>query len=110
MCRMASTVSTFTVNVASRLAAMAQERPDQIAVVMPHKRDRNGHRQYRVMTFRELDQDSDRIARGLREMGVTPGPRLALLVRPSIEFVSIVFALFKSGAVSILIDPGMGRK
>ena len=32
------------------------------------------------MTFRELDQDSDRIARGLFELGVSPGTRLALPV------------------------------
>jgi acyl-CoA synthetase (AMP-forming)/AMP-acid ligase II len=31
-------------------------------------------------------------------------------VPPSIEFVSLVFALFKAGVVTILIDPGMGRK
>ncbi len=37
------------------------------------------------------------------------GTRLALLVRPGIDFVSLVFALFKAGAVAILIDPGMGR-
>jgi len=57
-----------------------------------------------------LDQDSDRIARGLRELGVEPGVRLALLVRPGIDFISLVFGLFKAGAVAILIDPGMGRK
>lgn len=107
---MTATVATFTTNVASRLAAMALERPEQIAVVMPGKRDRRGRRQYSQMTFRELDQDSDRIARGLRELGVAKGTRLALLVRPSLDFIALVFGLFKSGAVSILIDPGMGRK
>ncbi len=43
-------------------------------------------------------------------MGVTPGTRLALLVRPGIDFISLVFGLFKAGAVAILIDPGMGRR
>ena len=43
-------------------------------------------------------------------MGVVPGTRLALLVKPSIDFVSLVFALFKAGAVTVLIDPGMGRR
>ena len=38
------------------------------------------------------------------------GTRLALLVRPGIDFISLVFALFKAGAVAILIDPGMGRR
>ena len=32
-----------------------------------------------------------------------------LLVPPGIDFVTLVFALFKVGAVTILIDPGMGR-
>ena len=33
-----------------------------------------------------------------------------MLVRPGIDFVSLVFGLFKAGAVAILIDPGMGRR
>ncbi len=35
---------------------------------------------------------------------------MVLLVRPSIDFVSLTFALFKAGAVTVLIDPGMGRQ
>ena len=46
-----------------------------------------------ICTFRQLDQDSDRIARGLRQLGVPPGTRLALLVRPGIDFISLVFGL-----------------
>ena len=33
-----------------------------------------------------------------------------LMVRPSLEFIALVFALFKIGAVIILIDPGMGYR
>ncbi len=36
--------------------------------------------------------------------------RIALLVRPGIDFVSLVFALLKLGAVQVLIDPGMGLR
>jgi olefin beta-lactone synthetase len=36
--------------------------------------------------------------------------RLVLMVKPGIEFVKLVFALLRSGATTILIDPGMGRK
>ncbi len=36
--------------------------------------------------------------------------RLALLVRPGMEFIALVFALFKAGAVVVLIDPGMGMR
>ena len=97
-------------NVARRLAAMAQARPDAVAVVEPLDYDAHGRRRYRHVTFRQLDEDSDRIARGLREMGVVPGTRLALLVRPGIDFIALVFGLFKAAAVAILIDPGMGRR
>ena len=97
-------------NVARRLTQMAQARPGAVAVVEPLGYDSRGSRQYRHLTFHQLDQDSDRIARGLRLLGVMPGTKLALLVLPGIDFVSLVFGLFKTGAVAILIDPGMGRR
>ena len=98
-------------NVARRLAQYACELADVPAVVMTRRRFVPlGKRRYASCTFAELEADSDLIARGLRAYGVTPGMRLALLVKPSIEFVTLVFALLKSGATSILIDPGMGRK
>jgi acyl-CoA synthetase (AMP-forming)/AMP-acid ligase II len=99
-----------TVNVAARLTTMARAMPEAIAVVEPLDHDRRGKRRYRHVTFRELDEDSDRIARGLGEMGVPREARLALLVRPGIDFISLVFALLKARTVAILIDPGMGRR
>lgn len=102
--------SPATYNVGLLLAEVAAARPEQVAVAMPTGRDKQGKRQYRSVTFAQLEEDSNRLAAGMAKMGVTPGTRLALMVKPSIEFVSLVFALFKVGAVSILIDPGMGRK
>ena len=96
-------------NVARRLSLMARQRPDALAVVEAAGR-RAGGPPCRKATFRELDDDSDRIARGLAAMGVAPGTRLALLVPPGIDFISLVFGLFKARAVPILIDPGMGRR
>ena len=99
------------VNVAARLTEMAKIMPDAVAVVEPLGYDRHKKRIYRQVSFCELDQDSDRIARGLHhEMGIPRGTRLALLVRPGIDFISLVFATLKAGMVSILIDPGMGGK
>lgn len=93
------------VNVAWRLDQTAAQMPDGVAIVVPQSR--GGYQRY---TFGQLAQDSTQIAMGLKELGVKPGLRLALLVRPGFDFVSLVFALLKSGAVSILIDPGMGRR
>jgi acyl-CoA synthetase (AMP-forming)/AMP-acid ligase II len=97
-------------NIAARLPTVAKTMPEALAVVEPLGYDRQGKRIYWHFTFRELDEDSDRIAAGLRSIGVTPGTRLALLVRPGIDFISLSFALFKAGAVALLIDPGMGRR
>ncbi|MGH7201561.1 MAG: AMP-binding protein, partial [Planctomycetaceae bacterium] len=97
-------------NIASRLRDTAAAYPFQRGVVMPIGRDAGGRRTYSHLTFRQLDRESDRLARGLRAMGVEPGMKLVLMVRPSLEFVALTFAVFKAGAVVVLIDPGMGRK
>lgn len=98
-----------TLNIAQRLHAAARKRPFDRAVVFPAGRDSLGRVSYTHLTFEQLDQESDRLARGLQEMGVRPGTRMVLMVRPSLEFIALTFALFKAGAVSVLIDPGMGR-
>ncbi len=100
-----------TVNVARRLVAMARQRPQALAIIAPGSgRGADGRRQYQRFTFAQLDQDSDRVAAFLAQQGVRPGQRLVLLVRPSFDFVSLVFGLLKSGAVQVLVDPGMGRR
>jgi acyl-CoA synthetase (AMP-forming)/AMP-acid ligase II len=98
------------VNVGMRLSVTADSTPDATAVAVPLGRDRSGKRRYQTLTYRELDDDSNRLAAGLVNMGVRPGMRIVLLVRLGIDFISLVFALFKTGAVIVLIDPGMGRR
>ena len=104
-----SSIVNRQLNIADRLRDSAARYPFQRAVVFPAGRDRLGRVTYSHLTFAQLDRESDRLARGVREMGVTPATRLVLMVRPSLEFISLTFALFRAGAVVILIDPGMGR-
>jgi acyl-CoA synthetase (AMP-forming)/AMP-acid ligase II len=96
------------VNVALHLPAAARDRPHAIAVACPAGRDRAGRRAYSHLTCQQLDQESDRIAHGLHALGIRRGTRTALMVPPSLEFFALTFALFKLGAVLVLIDPGMG--
>src|SRR5262249_44412054 len=49
-----------------------------------------------------------RVARGLAQIGIRRGMRTVLMVPPSLKFFIFTFALFKLGAVLVLIDPGMG--
>ncbi len=109
-------------NVADRLAAAAAERPDAIAVVsmgqprssnhsliLPSSSETSRGEDARI-TFGHLNADADTLARGLIAMGIGPGKRIALLVKPSIEFVTLVFALLRTGATMVLVDAGLGRK
>ena len=59
-------------------------------------------------TFAELSEDVERLAAGLRRAGLKPGDRAAVLIPPSRDFFAITFALFRLGAVPVLIDPGIG--
>ncbi len=105
-----TTTSSRAQNVADRLAVAAESTPDVVAVACPRGYDAGGKRQYDEVTFAQLEHDVERLARGIVALGARPGTRIALLVRPSIDFIALVFALIRSGAVTILIDPGMGRK
>ncbi|NTV64864.1 MAG: AMP-binding protein [Oscillochloris sp.] len=97
-------------NIARYLPRMAAERPNQVAVVAGDGRDRAGKGIYRRLSFAELDQASDRYAWGLAGVGIGRGVRVLLLVPAGLPLISLTFALFKVGAVPIMIDPAMGRR
>lgn len=97
------------VNIASFLPAIAGERPYAPAIFCPSGRTRDGRVRYVHCTYRQLNDDSDCIARGLEKIGIGRGVRTVLMVRPSLEFFALVFAIFKAGAVPVLVDPGIGR-
>ena len=100
--------NTNFVNIASYLNRVAETRPYKRAVVYPAGRDKNGRIAYSHLTFLQLDRESDYLAHGLEAAGVTRGIRTALMVKPSIEFFSLIFAIFKTGAIPVVVDPGMG--
>ncbi len=97
------------VNVASALSWQATRQPHIIAVHYP-KSGPFGKRRYASCSYRELDDLSNCYARGLKEYGIGPGTRTALMLTPGLEFFAMFFALFKAGAVPVLIDPGIGMK
>ena len=98
-----------TLNIADRLSVSAAAAPNQRAVVFPEGRDSVGRVSYTQLTFAQLDEEANQIARGLISMGVKPGQRLAMFVPPSLESIALTFGVFRSGAVCTLIDPGMGK-
>jgi len=96
------------VNIAYRLEEMARRRPHKRAVVQPLRRDSGGRMAYAHLTFQQLQAESDCLARGLEGAGLRRGIRTVVMVKPGIEFFVLIFALFKVGAVPVVVDPGMG--
>jgi acyl-CoA synthetase (AMP-forming)/AMP-acid ligase II len=97
---------TDACNIAAALPDLARERPDQVAMRCP---GRNGR--YDVeLTYGPLDARSDAIAAGLAKRGIGRGTRVVVMVRPTPEFFLLMFALFKAGAVPVLVDPGIDRR
>jgi acyl-CoA synthetase (AMP-forming)/AMP-acid ligase II len=88
-------------NVASLIEEQRRLRPEAVAVIE--------HATGRRVTFGELGQRIENIAFGLTQMGICDGARTVLAVKPGIEFVELVFALFRARAVPVVVDPGMGK-
>jgi len=103
-------VNTECVNIASHLPAMARQHPDTPAVIVQHGRAPGGGSRYTTYTLEQLDLESDCLARGLERVGIGQGTRTVLMVKPGLEFFALTFALFKVGAVLVMVDPGMGVK
>lgn len=93
-------------NIAAHLPEMARRQPDTPAIHIPSGRGQK----YRQYSFKQLDQQSDRMAHALESIGIRRGVRTALMVTPGFDFFALTFALFKIGAVPIMIDPGIGVK
>lgn len=93
-------------NIATNLPRLARERPDQVAMRCPGRDGSYGI----ALSYAELDARSDAIAAGLAKHGIVRGTRTVLMVRPTPEFFLLMFALFKAGAVPVLVDPGIDRR
>ncbi|KRG71956.1 olefin beta-lactone synthetase [Pseudoxanthomonas dokdonensis] len=93
-------------NIAAVLPDLAAERPGQIAIHCPDDKGRYTP----GLSYAELERRSNAIAAGLALQGVARGTRTVVMVRPSPEFFLLMFALFKAGAVPVLVDPGIDKR
>lgn len=101
----ANTLLALNPNVAHFIDEQARLAPARTAILCPHRADDLGRTR---LTFAELRDECDALAWGLTERGLRPEMRTLMAVKPGLEFVALTFALFKAGAVPVLIDPGMG--
>ncbi|WP_396616141.1 olefin beta-lactone synthetase [Lysobacter soli] len=102
---------TDVCNIAATLPRLAARFPDRIAMRCPGTRGPDGMARFDLtLTYRDLDARSDAIAAGLARRGIVRGTRTVVMVRPSPEFFLLMFALFKAGAVPVLVDPGIDKR
>jgi len=105
-------------NIAWQLTKMAAAQPERVALKIPRGRSATsdgseGRIDYLELTFRELEAEVDGwCARLTGKSGGESwkGVRTLVMLRQGLPLIAAVFALFKLGAVPIVIDPGMGLK
>ncbi|TWT41875.1 Long-chain-fatty-acid--CoA ligase [Phycisphaerae bacterium RAS1] len=95
-------------NIADRLAESAARFPDKPAVIWPRRR-RLRAADHESISFRAVNELVDASAAALSNAGIRRSMLTLVMIRPGRDFFAVTFALFRIGAVPVLIDPGMGR-
>ena len=84
------------VNLKLMLERTAREVPQQTAVVLGSRK----------VSYRELDDTSNRIANALINLGTKKGDHVAILMSRTPDWVINCFGVLKSGAAAVLLDSG----
>jgi glycopeptidolipid biosynthesis protein len=86
-----------SVSIPALFADQVQRCPDAVALTF----------EGRSLTYRELDEASNRLAHVLADQGSGPGQRVALLFSRSTEAIVAILAVLKTGAAYVPIDPAV---
>jgi acyl-CoA synthetase (AMP-forming)/AMP-acid ligase II len=95
-------------NVSDQITDIALKLPYKMASSSP-SRIKDGKYLYSHYTFIQLEERINQFSNKLVRLGVKRGDKVLVFVKPCLDFAPLVFALFKIGAVSVFIDPGMGK-
>ena len=58
-----------------------------------------------VITYREMEELTDRLAAGIAELGIKKGDRVGIFMPNTPQFVITFFAILKAGAVVVAVNP-----
>nr|WP_250636801.1 non-ribosomal peptide synthase/polyketide synthase [Paenibacillus sp. IHB B 3084] len=72
-----------------------EQTPDQVAVLFESE----------TLTYHELNERANRLARTLRAEGVGPDQPVGILVQRSLEMIVGIYAILKAGGAYVPIDP-----
>jgi long-chain acyl-CoA synthetase len=94
---MCQTRAVTAAHLAELLTLAAEESPDRVALVEAG----TGRR----VTWRQLDQESGRVARGLNAAGLVAGYRVMIALVNRAEFVSSYLGALRAGLVAVPVNP-----
>lgn len=94
---------TASFNVAELVEDQARRRATARALTEPAGAG------WRSVTCGELWTRIEREHAALARSGLRAGDRVSVFVKPSLDWVVLIYALFRLGAQPVLIDPAMGR-
>jgi long-chain acyl-CoA synthetase len=83
-------------NLKLMLEKTAREVPQQTAIVLGSRK----------VSYRELDETSNRIANALISLGIKKGDHIAILMSRTPEWVINCFGVLAAGAAAVLLDSG----
>ncbi|MGB8402632.1 MAG: amino acid adenylation domain-containing protein, partial [Mycobacterium sp.] len=95
--RAASTKPPVPVSIPAAFGAQVARTPGTVALTCGD----------RSVTYRELDEASNRLAHWLAAHGAGPGQTVALLLSRSAEAIAAILAVLKTGAAYLPIDPAL---
>ncbi|NLU76230.1 AMP-binding protein [Streptomyces sp. HNM0575] len=95
-------------NIARYLEHNARAHPGKTAIIHPDGGDGDGGVRYRELSYGELQSRVEELADGFLRAGLGPGTRTVLMAAPGPDLFALAFALFRIGAVPVVVDPGMG--
>jgi len=87
--------SEMGITMAQSFERQAARTPDAVAVISAG----------RQLTYRELDQRSNQLARHLQELGVGPEVLTGIAVERSVEMMVGLLAILKAGGAYVPLDP-----
>jgi len=89
-----------------RFAAVAAEQPEAPALELPGSSGQGGRTAgFRTIDYRTLDIEVEEAVSWLRDQGVSPGDRVALLLPKGLAFVACHLACLRHRAVSVPVNP-----
>lgn len=76
------------------LEVSAERTPDKVALICAGQR----------LTYRQVEEDANRVANGLLAAGVQRGDRVAVWLPNSVEAVLAIFGILKAGATFVVVN------